>query len=304
MAAAMAGAVDLSALKARATAPPVPAGAPPRQATPNVTTVTEETFQAEVVDRSLQTLVVVDLASARSAASTEMTATLEVLAGASGGAWVLASVDVDTNPRIAELFGVQTLPTTVAVAGGQPVQAFSGGQSAAQVREWLNELLTALGGQLPGTAAAMEDLPEPEPEPEDPRFVAAEQALEAGDYAGATAAYELVLSGEPANAEALAALAQVRFLQRLDTVTPDAVAVADADPDDVDAQLRAADAELAQQQVEPAFARLVATVRRAGAANTTGRDAARARLLSLFELFDPAEPHVVAARRKLASALY
>lgn len=304
MAAAMAGAVDLSALKARATAPPAPLGQPPRAATPNVTTVTEETFQAEVVERSLQTLVVVDLASARSAASIEMSTTLEVLAGASGGAWVLASVDVDTNPGIAELFGVQSLPTTVAVAGGQPVQAFAGQQSAAQVREWLKSLLDALGAQLPGTAAAMKGLPEPEPEPLDPRFVAAEQALEGGDYAGAIAAYELVLAGEPGNVEALAALAQVRFLQRLDAVTPDMVAAADAAPDDVDAQLLAADAELAQQQVEQAFTRLVTTVRRAGAANTVGRDAARARLLSLFELFDPAEPHVVAARRKLASALY
>jgi putative thioredoxin len=300
MTAAMSGAVDLSALKARATAPPVAAGQPTPAVTPNATTVTEETFQVEVVDRSLQTLVVVDLASTRSAASTELTATLEGLAAAGAGTWVLATVDVDTNPRIAELFGVQSLPTTIAVAGGQPVQAFPGGD----VREWLHGLLSALGDQLPGTAAAMADLPEPEPEPEDPRFVAAELALDGGDYAGATAAYELVLASEPSNAEALAALAQVRFLQRLDAVTPDAVALADAAPDDVDAQLLAADAELAQQQVEEAFARLVATVRRAGAADTAGRDAARARLLSLFELFDPAEPQVVAARRKLASALY
>jgi putative thioredoxin len=300
MAAAMSGAVDLSALKARATAPPVAAGQPAPAVTPNATTVTEETFQAEVVDRSLQTLVVVDLASTRSAASTELTATLRGLAAAGGGTWVLATVDVDTNPRIADLFGVQSLPTTIAIAGGQPVQAFPGGD----VRTWLNGLLSALSDQLPGTAAALEDLPEPEPEPEDPRFVAAELALDGGDYAGAVAAYELVLASEPAHAEALAALAQVRFLQRLDGVTPDAVALADAAPDDVDAQLLAADAELAQQQVEQAFARLVATVRRAGAADAAGRDAARARLLSLFELFDPAEPHVVAARRKLASALY
>lgn len=302
MAAAMSGAVDLSALKARATAPAGAAAEPERPSSPHVVEVTEETFQAEVVERSMQILVVVDLWSARSPVSTDMSATLEALAAGDNGAWVLARVEVDTQPRIAELFGVQSLPTTVAVAAGQPVQAFSGEQPPEQVRAWVDSLITALSEQLPGTKALAGDRPEPEPLPEDPRFTAAEQALDAGDYDGAVAAYELLLNSEPGNLEAQAALAQVRFLQRVETVPADAVATADAALDDVDAQLTAADAELATQAVEAAFARLVATVRRAGPG--AGRDAARARLLSLFELFDPADPAVVAARRKLASALY
>lgn len=305
----MSGAVDLSGLKARATAPP-PApgeagpGAPAPGASPHVMEVTEASFQADVVDRSMQTVVVVDLASARSAASTQLSALLQRMVAADAGAWVLAHVDVDTNPRIAELFGAQSLPTVVAVGGGQPVQAFSEVPPEPELRRWIDGLLTALAEQLPGTKAAMGDRPEPEPEPEDPRFVAAEQALEAGDYAGAEAAYELVLSSEPANGEAAAALAQVRLLARMERLDPDAVTRADAAPTDVAAQLAAADAELAQQQVEAAFIRLVDTVRRCGAADTDGRDTARARLLSLFELFEAGDPQVVAARRKLASALY
>ncbi len=304
MAAAMSGAVDLSGLKARATAAPAQPGEAPSSGSPFVVDVTEETFQAEVVERSMTTLVVVDLWATWCGPCKQLSPVLERLAAAAGGSWVLAKVDVDANPRISELFGVQSIPTVVAVAGGQPVQAFSGAQPEPQVRQWLDGMLAALADQLPGTVAAAGELPEPEPAPADPRFVAAEQALDAGDYAGAVAAYELVLASEPGNTDAAAALAQVRFLQRLDGVTPDAVAVADGAPNDVAAQLAAADAELAQQQVEAAFSRLVATVRRAGSTDTAGRDSARARLLSLFELFDPAEPLVVAARRKLASALY
>ena len=81
-----------------------------------------------------------------------------------------------------------------------------------------------------------------EPEPEDPRFVAAEEALASGDYAAAELAYQQILAVEPGNAEAKAALAQTGLLSRVEKLPPDAVALADAAPDDVQAQRDAADA--------------------------------------------------------------
>ncbi|WP_460866204.1 tetratricopeptide repeat protein [Rhodococcus aerolatus] len=299
----MAGAVDLSGLKARAEAPPQPpagAAGPAGAPSPYVVDVTEATFQSVVVDTSMTALVVVDLWATWCQPCTQLSPVLERLADEYRGRILVAKVDVDANPRIGEVFGVQSLPTVVAVAGGQPVQAFSGAQPEAQVRAWIDSILAQVGDQLPGLGAP-DDGAEPAPPPEDPRVVAAEEALEAGDYAGAEAAYQGILAAEPANADATAALAQVRFLARLEQVPADAVARADADPSDVDAQLAAADAELAGQEVEAAFARLVATV-----ARTAGddREKARARLLGLFELFDPADPAVSTARRKLASALY
>lgn len=291
----MSGAVDLSALKARAEAPPATPGAPSAAGL----TVTETSFQADVVDRSMQSLVVVVLHASWDPASQQMMPTLDRLAAASGGAWTLAKVDIEQSPRIAELFEVKALPTVVAVALGQPVQAFAGPQPEEQVQAWIDSLLTALKDRLPGAGASAEGAPAEEPL--DPRFVEAEQALESGDLAGAEAVYQRVLDTEPANVEAAAALAQIRFMARLETVPADAVAVADANPADVQAQLAAADAELANQQVEAAFTRLVDAVRRSTAAD---KDVLRARLLSLFELFEPSEPLVVAARRKLASALY
>jgi putative thioredoxin len=231
---------------------------------------------------------------------------LERLAEAANGAWILAKVDVDANPRIAQLFGVQSIPTVVAVAGGQPVDAFAGAQPEPQVRQWIDSLLEALREQMPGIGA-VENGTEPdeqteEPaEPEDPRFTAAEDALEQGDFEEAAAAYQRILDEEPANEQAKTALAQVRFLDRATNVDPGAVAAADANPDDVDAQLAAADAELAEQKVDEAFARLIGAVR---ASAGDDRDRVRKQLVDLFDLFPADDPRVVKARRNLASALF
>ena len=96
-------------------------------------------------------------------------------------------------------------------------------------------------------------------------------------------------------------MAQVRFLARAERADPDALARAAAAPDDVDAQLAAADVEIADNDVEAAFNRLVATVGRTAGAD---RDRAREHLVGLFELFPPDDPQVTAARRALARALF
>ena len=86
-----------------------------------------------------------------------------------------------------------------------------GAQPEPQLREWIGQLLDALREQMPGIAEAESRAgaagdEEPAEEPEDPRIVAAEEALEQGDYAGAAAAYEQILAAEPNHAEAQAAL--------------------------------------------------------------------------------------------------
>ncbi|MCX2732274.1 thioredoxin [Saccharopolyspora sp. NFXS83] len=310
MSAAMAGAVDLSALKNKAdnaSRPPAsngPADDAATTGTPAVIDVTEATFQAEVVDRSMQVPVVVDLWAEWCGPCKQLSPVLERLAQESGGTWVLAKVDVDANPRIAQLFQVQSIPTVIAIAGGQPVEAFAGAQPEPQIRQWITALLDALREQLPGIQAAEQaaaGAAEVEEEPEDPRFTAAEEALDNGDFAAAEAAYRQILEAEPNNEQAQAALAQVRFSARAENADPAAIERADAAPDDLDAQLAAADAELAAQQVEAAFDRLVRTVKR-----TAGDDRNRVRqhLIDMFELFPDGDPRVTNARRALASALF
>lgn len=312
----MAGAVDLSGLKARAeqTGGSAPGGAPsgrggaaPAGGTPGgsaIVDVTESTFQAEVIERSMQVPVVVDLWAEWSGPCQQLSPVLEKLAGEGGGAWVLAKVDVDANPRIFQAFQVQSVPTVVVVAGGQPVTSFSDAQPEPQLRQWIAQILDALRDQMPAIAeaeAAAAGGAAPAEEPEDPRFVAAEEAVERGDFAAAEAAYEQILAAEPANAEAQAALGQVRFAARAETADPDAIARADAAPDDVDAQLAASDAEVATGRAGEAFDRLVAAVGR-----TAGDDRERVRthLVGLFELFPPDDEQVTRARRALARVLF
>jgi putative thioredoxin len=311
LSAALSGAVDLSALKARAEAaqrqPATPAGpaggdGPPRPASGDaVIDVTEATFQAEVVERSLHQLVVVDLWAEWCGPCKQLSPVLERMAGESGGAWVVAKVDVDANPRIAQLFGAQSIPTIVAIAGGQPVDAFSGALLEPEIRKWINALLDALRDKLPGIRDAEAAGGGPAEEPEDPRFTEAEEAFERGDFAAAQAAYERILDVEPANELAKNALAQVKFTARAESADPDARAKADADPSDLAAQLDAADLDIAENDVEAGFKRLIDAVRR-----TAGEDRNKVRehLVALFDLFDPADDRVMKARRDLASALF
>jgi putative thioredoxin len=303
---AIAGAVDLSSLKARAESAPRrdTQGAPASGGAARwVVDVTEHSFQTDVVDRSMQVLVVVDLWATWCGPCKQLSPVLERLAAAGGGAWVLAKIDVDANPRIAQLFGAQSVPTVIAIAGGQPIDAFAGARPEPEVKQWIKSLLDALRDQLPGIRAAEQGAASSQPraETEDPRFTAAEAALGAGDYAAAEAAYQQILATEPANEQAKMALAQVRFLARTATADPAATAKADAALDNVDAQIAAADAEVAAEMPERAFERLVAAVRR-----LTGEDCnrARAHLVALFELFPPDDPRVTSARRALARALF
>ncbi|ATA29064.1 thioredoxin domain-containing protein [Mycobacterium lepraemurium] len=293
---ALAGAVDLSGLKQRAQAASGPAGgAAPANGGPGISAVTEANFEAEVLIRSEEVLVVVLLWSPRSDACVQLLDTLSGLAAQDNGKWSLATVNVDVAPRVAQIFGVDAVPTVVALAAGQPISSFQGMQPADQLRGWLDQILSATAGKLKGATGSAES------EAVDPELAAARQQLEAGDFEAARASYQAILDANPGSAEAKGAIRQVDFLTRATAQRPDAVAVADAAPGDIDAAFAAADVQILNQDVCTAFDRLIALVR-----NTSGDDRARVRtrLVELFDLFDPADPEVVAGRRNLANALY
>jgi putative thioredoxin len=284
----MAGAVDLSALKQP---PPSRGGA----ATPGGVEITEANLEAEVLVRSSQVPVVVLLWSSRSEASVQLGQVLAQLADADGGKWSLATVNVDAVPRVAQMFGVQAVPTVVALAAGQPLSSFQGLQPPEQLRKWVDSLLSTTAGKL-GDAADAE-----EPEQVDPELAQARAHLDAGDFDAALTAYQALLDANPNDAEAKGAVRQIGFQQRATTQRPDAIAVADAAPDDIDAAFAAADVDILQQNVAGAFDRLIALIKRT---SDDERTKVRTRLIELFELFDPADPEVIAGRRNLANALY
>ena len=291
----MAGAVDLSALKQRATAPREGAAPGASSGAPSGVEITEANFEAEVLVRSNELPIVVLLWSPRSDSSIQLGEVLSGLAAADRPKWSLATVNVDTVPRVAQMFGAQAVPTVVALAAGQPLSSFQGVQPPEQLRRWVDSLLEATAGKLGGAGDAEE------PEQVDPEVEQARAHLDNGDFDAARAAYQAILDANPNHVEAKGAVRQIGFLQRATAHPRDAEALADASPDDIEAAFAAADVEILQQNVEAAFARLTGLVKR-----TAGDDRTkvRTRLIELFDLFDAADPEVIAGRRNLANALY
>ncbi|EIV67956.1 thioredoxin 2 [Mycobacteroides abscessus subsp. massiliense] len=294
----MSGAVDLSALKQRAQEP---ASGEPSAGGEWTVEVTEANLESEVLTQSNRVPVIVLLGSPRSEASAALAATLGDLVAEDRGKWALARGNVDTNPQIAQVFGVQAVPTVVAVAAGRPLTSFTGPQPADQLRRWLDSILDAVAGKLPDAPVSDDEDTE---EAVDPALAAARDALDSGDFEAARTAYQGLLDGGATGAvaaEATASVRQITFLIRATGQPQDAVLAANAAPGDIDAGLAAADVEVLSQQPDSAFDRLVALVR---GTSDDDRAKVRARLLELFELFDPADPAVIAGRRKLANALF
>jgi putative thioredoxin len=294
------GAVDLGALArssaatAQRPAQPAPSGggngAAPRPggASAFVIDVSEATFQDEVLQRSLTTPVVVDFWAEWCQPCKQLSPVLERLAIEADGAWVLAKVDIDANPRLAQMFRVQGIPLVYAIVGGQPIDAFTGVIPEAQLRQWLDAVLKAAGVEVE--------------RPEDPRLLAADDAMADGDLDAAEAAYKKLLAESPSDAVAESGLAQVGLLRRTQSANPAAALAAAKDkPDDLDAQLLAADVEVLSGDADKAYQRLVDLVRRTAGDD---RDKVRQHLISLFTVAGPDDPAVAKARRALASALF
>lgn len=286
------GAIDLSALKP---APPAPAGS---------------VWWVEADDRSFESYLalsmqhplVVEFWSPRAPNAAQLSADLKALANEAAGAFLLVRVNVDEAPTIAQALQVTAVPMVVGVIGGQLAPLFQGTTDKAQAKAVIDQLVSlarqnGLSGRAQPIIADAEAAGGP-----DPRFEAADAALEAGDFAGAVAEFDKLLAANPADAEAAAGRAQAALMVRLEGANPaDVQAAASADPADVDAQMAMADLEVASGRLEPAFARLVEAVRlNAGA----GRDRARTHLLELFETVGNADPAVLVARRNLTTALF
>lgn len=290
------GAIDLGALAAarenQAKAEKALANAPEGV----VRRVTMANFESEVVNLSMSVPVVVVLHSDRSPASAQLTPVLERLAAEYRGQFVLALVDVDTDAQIAQAFQVQAIPTVIAVLKGQPVPLFEGAQPEQQVREVLAEVLrvAAENGITGGLQGESSEMAEAEDEPVDPRFEAAFEAIDAGDWDAADRAYRTVLDSSPADTDALAGLAMVGLNKRTDgRVLP-------ADPQSIEDRMLAADFAALEADWSTAFSLLIECVR---ATSGDERDVVRTRLLELFQVAGD-DPAVSPARTALASALY
>ncbi|ROP77049.1 thioredoxin [Stenotrophomonas rhizophila] len=130
---------------------------------PHVFDATTETFETEVLQKSLQTPVLVDFWATWCGPCKTLGPMLEKLAGEYHGAFELAKVDVDKEQQIAAAFQIRSVPTVFLVKGGQIVDGFPGAVPEGQLREFLSQ-----HGVVPLEAAPDEATPVEAP-PLDPQ---------------------------------------------------------------------------------------------------------------------------------------
>ena len=233
--------------------------------------VTDATFPTEVVERSKQVPVVVDLWAEWCGPCKQLGPILEKVVDETGGKVVLAKVDVDTNQQIATAFQVQGIPAVFALKDGKVVDTFVGAVPEATVREFVARL-------LPTEAES-----------------AVQRLVDAGDEASLRQALEL----EPGNEPAVLALAELLVARRQDGDADEALALLARIPE-TDATRRIA-----------ALARVGADTKDDVTAELDGLldqvkddEAARQRYIDLLEVMGPDDPRTSGYRKQLTSRLF
>jgi putative thioredoxin len=257
--------------------------------------VTQENLVSDFVSKSKEKVVVLLAWSTRSSQSKEILDILGKLEAADKDAWLLGTVDVDSQPQVAQALQIKSVPVVIAIVAEQLLPLFESVPPAEQVRLVINKLLELASQKGVGKA------PEgPTEIPMEAEEEAAYAAMEKGDYKAAKLSYEAWLKRKPNEQVAIVGLAQVNLMIRIDGLDP-VLTLKNAKADDLTSQLMCADIQIASGDLSGAFDRLLAVIK-----SNTGdqRDKAKAHLISLFNLVDPTDPRLVKARSELASVLF
>ena len=257
--------------------------------------VTQENLVTDFVSKSKEKVVVLLAWSTRSSQSKEILEILGKLEAADKGVWLLGTVDVDSQPQVAQALQIKSVPVAIAIVAEQLLPLFESVPPADQVRLVVNKLLELASQKGVGKA------PEgPTEIPMEAEEEAAYAAMEKGDYKAAKLSYEAWLKRKPNEAVAIVGLAQVNLMIRIDGLDP-VLTLKNAKDDDLTSQLMCADIQIASGDLSGAFDRLLAVIK-----SNTGdqRDKAKAHLIALFNLVDPTDPRLVKARSELASVLF
>ena len=257
--------------------------------------VTQENLVSEFVAKSKEQVVVLLAWSARSTQSKEILETLGRLEKADNGSWLLGTVDVDSQPQVAQALQIKSVPVAIAIIAEQLLPLFESVPPADQVRLVINKLLE-LASQK-GVGAAPVGVTEIPMEAEEE---AAYAAMEKGDYKAAKLSYEAWLKRKPNEQVAVVGLSQVNLMLRIEGLDP-VLTLKNAKVDDLTSQLMCADIQVASGDYQAAFDRLLQVIKSMAGED---RDKAKNHLISLFNLVDPADPRLIKARAALASALF
>lgn len=228
--------------------------------------ITDETFEAEVIERSKTVPVVVDLWAEWCGPCKTLGPILEKVIGETQGLVELAKIDVDANPSVSQAFQVQSIPAVYAMVNGTVVDGFMGAKPEADVVEFVQGLLNIAANGVPE--------------------VATEEGEEAAPAEGGAAAPQAA-AASPLTAAAPSAPPAA-------AIVPDAVISAppgEAVPEPVVAP-SAAEAEALVAELEDLLTKV------------KGDDEARERYIALLDQLGTADPRTNDYRRKLASALF
>ncbi|MFP5309270.1 MAG: tetratricopeptide repeat protein [Actinomycetes bacterium] len=277
-------------------------------ASPHVVDVTTADFETAVLARSHDVPVVVDFWAAWCGPCRTLGPTLEAAVDDRGGEVVLAKVDVDAEPALAQRYRVQGIPAVKAFRDGQVVAEFTGALGRTQVDQFLDQVVPTAAERAASRARGLRDT-------DREQAVAAYRealALEPDHRAAAVGLAELLIDTDPDEALALvhphrpdpaaeavvtrAELARAGGGADLDGLR----AAAAADPDDGAAQLALGRALAGVGEHDAAVDALLAAVRAGGDA----REPAREQLVALFNVLGDEHEVVRRARPLLARALF
>jgi putative thioredoxin len=227
--------------------------------------VTDASFEREVLDRSTEVPVVVDLWAPWCGPCRVLGPVLESVVGDTGGQVVLTKVNVDENPMVSQAFQVQSIPSVFAIRDRQVVDHFLGALPEPAVREWVARLLPSdvdrlvARGDESSLRAALEAQP---------------------DHPGAVVALAELLVGRGETDEALQLLARIPETSEVRRVTALARVGTDGEPDDI------------ERELDELLDRVKAD------------EDARERFLDLLEVLGPDDERTARYRKALTARLY
>ena len=284
-----------------------------------------ENFVVDVIDASNEVPVIVDFWAPWCGPCKQLTPILEKVVRDARGAVRLVKINTDENQELAGQMRIQSIPAVYAFYKGRPVSAFAGAQPESQVKQFVQRVVQAAGGQVG-------------PSPVDQALEQAEAALARGDHGTASAIFGQVVAHDPKNVAGIAGLAKChigagsldeakKVLERApaDLANNPAIAAArtalelaeqstqsasqtsefrqrlQANPNDHQARIDLATALYGSGDREGAVDELLEAVRRDRKWN---EEAARKQLVKFFEAMGGADPLTISGRRRLSSLLF
>ena len=282
---------------------------------PFVINVTRATFQKEIVEKSMDVPVIIDFWAPWCNPCRQLAPILESLATELAGKFVLAKVNTDEEPEIAQAFRVESLPTVFALIEGQPVDQFTGLLTAEQAREWISRFLPSPAQQLAKDAML---LAESDPKAAESKFREALALAPDKDSLKICLASVVLKQGRLDECAAM-----IEALEKRGFLEPDAERIkseldvrrtaaesggvevarkaAEADPSNLVLQIHLADAYAASQQHRKALEICLDVVQKDFG---EARAEAKTTMVKIFDMLGPSSELTGEFRRKLATALY